>query len=41
MISTTYYHTQESPIYLILFGSSIPFFVLAWIVREQAESLVA
>ncbi len=35
MISTTYSHTQESPLYLILFGSSIPFFVLAWIAREQ------
>ncbi len=35
MISTTYSHTQESPLYLILFGSSVPFFVLAWIAREQ------
>jgi hypothetical protein len=35
MISTTYSHTQESPLWMILFGSSIPFFVLAWLVREQ------
>ena len=35
MISTTYSHTQESPLYLMMFGSSIPFFVLAWIAREQ------
>ncbi len=35
MVSTTYSHTQESPLYLIMFGSSIPFFFLAWITREQ------
>jgi len=35
MISMTYSHTQESPLWMILFGSSIPFFVLAWIAREQ------
>jgi hypothetical protein len=35
MISPTYAHTQESPLWMILFGSSIPFFVLAWIAREQ------
>ncbi len=35
MISPTYSHTQESPLWMILFGSSIPFFVLAWIAREQ------
>ncbi len=35
MTSTTYSHTQESPLCLILFGSSIPFFVLAWLAREQ------
>jgi hypothetical protein len=40
MISTTYAHTQESPVYLILFGSSIPFFVLAWIAREEPIVLV-
>lgn len=35
MISTTYSHTQQFPLCLILFGSSISFFVLAWITREQ------
>ncbi len=35
MISPTYSHTQESPLWMILFGSSIPFFVVAWIVRDQ------
>ena len=35
MIPTTYSHTQEAPLCLILFGSSIPFFVLAWLAREQ------
>ena len=35
MISPTYSHTQEAPLWMILFGSSIPFFVLAWIAREQ------
>ena len=35
MISTTYSHTQESPLWMILFGSSIPCFVLAWIAREE------
>ena len=35
MISTTYSHTQEAPLWMILFGSSIPCFVLAWIAREQ------
>ena len=29
MISPSYSHTQESPLSLILFGSSIPFFVVA------------
>ncbi len=35
MISPTYSHTQEAPLWMILFGSSIPCFVLAWIAREQ------
>jgi hypothetical protein len=35
MISSTYSHTQEAPLYLILFGSAIPFFVLAWLARQQ------
>ncbi len=35
MISPTYSHTQEAPLWMILYGSSIPFFVLAWIAREQ------
>ena len=35
MIPTTYSHTQRLPYCLILFGSSIPFFVLAWLAREQ------
>ena len=35
MISPSYSHVQESPLYLILFGSSIPFFVGAWLAREQ------
>ena len=35
MISPSYSHTQESPLCLILFGSSIPFFVVAWLAREQ------
>ena len=35
MISPTYSHTQEAPLWMILFGSSIPCFVLAWLAREQ------
>ncbi len=35
MISTTYSHTQEAPLWMIMFGSSIPCFVFAWLVREQ------
>ena len=35
MISPSYSHAQESPLYLILFGSSIPFFVAHWLAREQ------
>ena len=34
-MSSTYSHTQESPLWLILFGLSVPFFVLAWLAREQ------
>jgi hypothetical protein len=35
MISPTYSHTQNSPFWLILFGLNIPFFVIAWLAREQ------
>lgn len=35
MISLTYSHTQEAPLCLILFGSAIPFFALAWPARGQ------
>ena len=35
MISSTYSHTQEPPLWMILFVSSVPFFVLAWLAREQ------
>jgi len=35
MIATTYSHTQEAPLCVILFASAIPLFVLAWIAREQ------
>jgi hypothetical protein len=35
MISPPYSHTQNSPFWLILFGLSIPFFVIAWLAREQ------
>jgi hypothetical protein len=35
IISPTYSHTQNSPLWLILFGSAIPFFGLAWLAREQ------
>lgn len=35
MISPTYSHTQNSPLWLILFGSAIPFFAIAWLVREE------
>ena len=35
MISPTYSHTQEAPLWMILFGLSIPCFVFAWLVREQ------
>jgi hypothetical protein len=34
-MSSTYSHTQESPLWVILFGLSVPFFVLAWLAREQ------
>jgi hypothetical protein len=34
-MSSAYSHTQESPLWLILFGSSVPFFVLAWLACEQ------
>ena len=35
IISPSYSHTQEFPLCLILFGSSIPFFIVAWFAREQ------
>jgi hypothetical protein len=35
MISPTYSHTQEAPLSLILFGSAIPFFVIAWLVHQE------
>lgn len=35
MISPTYSHTQNSPLWLILFGSAVPFFVIAWLARAQ------
>ena len=35
MISPPYSHTQNSPFWLILFGLSIPFFVIAWLACEQ------
>jgi len=35
MFSPTYSHTLEAPLCLILFGSSISFFGLAWLESEQ------
>jgi hypothetical protein len=35
MISPTYSHAQNSPLWLILFSAAIPLFVIAWLAREE------
>jgi hypothetical protein len=34
MISPTFSHTQNSPLWLILFGCAVPLFAVAWLARE-------